>query len=126
MKYMAGGSSMVSRVDCEGTWNTHALPIGMAYNLFTPRHTSAGYLEKFFEGHDHTRLSWLQEIGRGRWGHAADTLMSMAEGRSAVDEDMEGQDASEQRLSCVQVGFLSQRCTHRTIDLPSAVHAQRR
>ncbi len=108
---------MVSRIDCEGTWNAHAIPIGMAYSLFTPRHTS---------GHDHGRLSWLQEIGRGRWGHAADTLMSMAEGRSAaVDEDMEGQVASEQRLSCVQVGWLSQRCTHRTTDLPSAVYAQR-
>ena len=117
---------MVSRIDCEGRWNAHAISIGMAYRLFTPRHTSAGYLEKFFDGHDHARLSWLQEIGRGRWGHAAVTLMSMAEGRfAAVDEDMEGQVASEQRLSCVQVGWLSQSCTHRTIDQPPAVYAQR-
>jgi hypothetical protein len=78
----------------------------MAYNLFTPRHSAAGYLEKFFEGHDHARLSWLHEIGGGQWGHAADTLMSMAEAPSAaVDEDMEGQVASEQRLSCVQVSL---------------------
>jgi len=44
--------------------------------------------------------------------------MSMAEGRSAaVTEDMEGQVASEQRLSCVQVGWLPQRRTQRTTDL---------
>lgn len=104
---------MVSHIDCKGTWNAHAFLIGMAHSLFTPRHTSVGYLEKFFKGHDHARLSWLHEIGKERWGHAADTLMSMAEERSAaVGEDMEGQIASEQRLSCVQVGWLSQRCTH--------------
>ena len=96
----------------------------MAYKLFTPRHTTTGYLEKFFEGHDHARLSWLNEIGRGRWGHAADTLMSMTEGPSAaVDEDMKGQVASEQRLSCIQVGLalvLPRHLTH-----ASTVYAQR-
>lgn len=99
----------------------------MAYNLFTPRHTAAGYLETFFEGHDHARLSWLHEIGRGRWGPAADTLMSMAKGPSAaVDEDMEGQVASEQRLSCVQVGWLSLRdVLPGQLTTPSTVYAQR-
>lgn len=98
--------------------------IGMGYNLFTPRHAAAGYLEKFFEGYDHARLSWLHEIGRGRWGHAADTLMNMAEGPSAaVDEDMGGQVASEQRLSYVQVSLLSLR--ERTIDPLYPVYAQR-
>jgi hypothetical protein len=68
----------------------------MAHKLFTPRQTAARYLEKFFEGRDYARLSWLHEIGRGLWGHAAGTLMSMVEGPSAaVDEDMEGQVASE-------------------------------
>jgi len=87
----------------------------MAHSLFTPRHTSAGYLEEFFEGHDHARLSWF---GKGRWGHAAGTLMSTAAGRSAaVGEDIEGQIASEQRMSCVQVGWLPQRRTQSIIDL---------
>ena len=82
--------------------------LGIAHKLFTLRHTDAGYLEKFVEGHDPARLSWLHEIGRGRWCHAADTLIGMIEWPFvAVDEDMEGQVASEQRLSCVQVGWRS-------------------
>jgi len=104
----------------------------MAYNLFTPRHTATGYLETFFEGHDHARLSWLHEIGRGRWSHAADTLMSMAEGQSAaVDEDMGGQVASEQRLSCVQVrrlllrGVVPAQLTHAPIVYPQPGQALR-
>jgi hypothetical protein len=68
-----------------GEWEGQCnLLLGMAHKLFTPRQTAAGYLEKFFEGHDHARLSWLHEIGRGPWGHAAGTMMSMVEGPSAA------------------------------------------
>lgn len=74
----------------------------MAANVFKQTPVHADYVDKFFEGHDHPRLSWLYYIGKERYAAAGTILSGMS-----VSGDRGSQNASENRIGCVNVGLQS-------------------
>lgn len=76
---------------------------GLASKLFAHEKVHADYVERFFKGLDHPRLSWLYYIGKGQYASAGSVLLRM----TAVDGDeLPNESSVEQRIGCVTVSLL--------------------
>lgn len=75
----------------------------MAANLFKQESTHLDYVERFFKGHDHPRLSWLYHIGQGHFGTASSTLLSMTDLGGGGNEILQGK---EDRIGPVSVSVV--------------------
>lgn len=81
---MRGTLSMVSFAE-NGILPAHddvdTMAIGEVRTLFAQEHHSSfsAYLDKFFATHQHPSVSWIHDVGKGRFGIAADALLEEAD-----------------------------------------------
>lgn len=50
--------------------------------MFAHEDIYSGYMDKFFAAHHHPAISWIHDLGRGRFRTVSQTLLSESQGAS--------------------------------------------